>query len=238
MNSFSSKLGLYLNTSRKAKILEIIVLFVLVFLFIKIFESKKGNHLLVNQTVLWLANIFMLCYAYLGVKLRNERFSDYGLSFKKFSLKFARKTFLKSIVVFIIATLMFFIGSMIMVNITGIPENTDLTQHNYLKDNLWVLPLTLISVYISSSFGEEVIYRAFLINRLSQIGMSPNLSVMISAVIFGLIHYDWGPMGIVQTAFMGLALGFAYNYFNKKIWIVILAHMYMDTVLFIMLYLK
>ena len=105
-----------------------------------------------------------------------------------------------------------------------------------------MLMLTLFGVYIVASFGEEVIYRAFLINRISELGLSSKsgriIVVIISAIVFGFAHYSWGPMGIVQTSFMGLALGMSYLYLNKRIWVLILAHVYMDTILMVQLYLS
>ena len=116
-----------------------------------------------------------------------------------------------------------------------------MSGYEYFKDNIWMLILTLIGVYIASSFGEEVIYRAFLINRISEIGQNTKnatiLAVVLSSIIFGLIHYDWGPMGIVQTGFMGLALGVCYIKLKKKLWTLVLAHAYMDTILMVQLYL-
>ena len=95
-------------------------------------------------------------------------------------------------------------------------------------------------VYIVSSFGEEVIYRAFLINRIEQ-SMERNSSsrwvaVGISAVIFGLVHYEWGAIGVVQTGFMGLALGLCYLLLRRNLWILILAHAYLDTILLLQVY--
>jgi membrane protease YdiL (CAAX protease family) len=92
-----------------------------------------------------------------------------------------------------------------------------------------------------SSFGEEVIYRAFIINRVAEMGAGARrawwAAVAVSAVVFGLVHFDWGPMGIVQTAFMGLALGIAYLRVRRRLWVLILAHAYMDTILLVQMYL-
>jgi hypothetical protein len=44
-------------------------------------------------------------------------------------------------------------------------------------------------------------------------------------------------MGIVQTTFMGAAFGFALIYNNYRLWPVVLAHCYLDTILFVQLYL-
>ena len=45
-----------------------------------------------------------------------------------------------------------------------------MSSYEYLQGNLPMLLLSLAGVYIVSSFGEEVLYRGFLINRLAEIG--------------------------------------------------------------------
>jgi len=240
-HAFLNKLGRLLNENKLAKIIEIILVFLVAFLFITAFKSNEASDLVYNQAVIWIANIIMLVIVYIGLKLRGETLIHFGLSFKKFNWKFAFKTLLQSILVFILALAGFIIGSIIMANITGIPQSSDMSGYDYLKDNIWMLFLTLGGVYIVSSFGEEVIYRAFLINRISELGLNTKLgkiiAVIISALIFGLAHYSWGIMGIVQTGFMGLVLGFCYLYLKKRIWILIFAHAYMDTILMLQMYL-
>jgi len=41
---------------------------------------------------------------------------------------------------------------------------------------------------------------------------------------------------MVQTGFMGLALGICYIKLKRRLWILILAHAYMDTILMIQMY--
>jgi membrane protease YdiL (CAAX protease family) len=239
-NALFNKLGQLLKTNRSAKTVEIIMVFLVAFLFIKAFGSNESSDLLYNQTIIWTANILMLLMVFTGIKLRGEGLEHFGFSFKKVTWKIGLKTFLQSIIVFILALAGFVIGSIIMANITGIPESSDMSSYDYLKDNIWMLFLTLGGVYIVSSFGEEVIYRAFLINRISELGLNSKkgkiLAVIISAIIFGLAHYSWGIMGVVQTTFMGLALGGSYLYLKKRIWVLIFAHAYMDTILMFQLY--
>ena len=230
------KISKSLKTNRKVKIFEILFLFFLAFIFIWFFESNKSENIIYNQVLLWVANIFMLIYIYIGIKLRDEKLSDYGLSIKKFNFKYGLKTISRSFLIFIIALIMFIIGSIIMANIVGIPEPSSFSEYNYLKENTWALLLTLLGVYIASSFGEEIIYRVFLINRIEQLKLNKHLVIFISSIVFGFIHYSWGAMGVVQTLLMGLALGYSYLYLKKNIWVIILAHMYMDTILFIQIY--
>ena len=237
---FFKNLGQQLKTNKLAKIAEMAVLFLAAVLIIPIFKSNDDSDLIYNQAIVWIANIVMLIIVFIGIKLRGEGLNHFGFSFKKITIKTGLKSFFQSVIVFILALAAFVIGSIIMANITGIPEASDMSSYDYLKDNIGLLVLTLIGVYMVSSFGEEVIYRAFLINRISEMGLSGKsgriIVVIISSVVFGFVHYSWGPMGIVQTGFMGLVLAISYLYLKKRIWILILTHVYMDTILMLQLY--
>jgi len=148
---------------------------------------------------------------------------------------------LLSFLVFIAALFGFVLGSIIMANISGIPESADMSGYNYLQGNLPMLIVALIAIFIGSSFGEEVIYRGFLITRISEFNLKDKnwtrIAVVVSSVIFGLIHYDWGPMGIVQTGLMGLAFAISFIILKRNLWILIFAHAYMDSILMIQMYL-
>jgi membrane protease YdiL (CAAX protease family) len=235
-----TKLGNQLQTNKLVKVGEILFLFIFAYAFIKLVFPLAGDSPILKQVVLWIANILMLIYVWIGLKLRGESWKAFGLTINSISLRSAIKFILLSLLVFVLAVAGFILGSIIMANITGIPEGANMTGYDYLKDNIGMLILTLAGVYIVSSFGEEVIYRGFLINRISQIGNDSKnatiIAIILSSIIFGLIHYAWGPMGMVQTGFMGLALGICYIKFQKRLWILILAHASMDTILMIQMY--
>lgn len=237
-----TNLGTKLQTNIWYKIAEILVVFLLTFaLILAVIPFVEGN-LILTQLVVWVANIFMLALVWLGLRLRGESLEDFGVTFKVPTWKEGLRIFLLSLLVFVLAMLGFILGSIIMANIVGIPEGANMSNYAYLKDNIGMLFLTLIGVYIVSSFGEEVVYRGFLINRIEQIGISSRyattIAIIISAIIFGFAHYSWGPMGIVQTAFMGLALAICYIKLKRRLWILIIAHMYMDTILMVQVYLN
>ena len=235
-----NKLGNKLLKNKLFKIGEILFLFIFAYIFISLVLPIAENNPLLKQTVFWMVNILMLTYVWFGLKLRGENWKDFGLTFKSISWKASIKALLLSLLVLVLALAGFILGSIIMANIIGIPESANLTGYDYLKDNIGMLLLTLTGVYIVSSFGEEIIYRGFLITRISQIGTDSKkatiIAIIISSIIFGLIHYSWGPMGMVQTGFMGLALGICYVKLKRRLWILILAHAYMDTILMIQMY--
>jgi membrane protease YdiL (CAAX protease family) len=237
----NSEIGKQLRTNRLYKLGEILLVFIIAFAFISLINPIVGDNPIIKQAVVWIANILILLIIWIGLKLRGEGCNTFGLTFKFISWRKGIKVFLLSLLVFVLAVAGFIIGSIIMANITGIPEGANLSGYDYLKDNLGMLLLTLGGVYIVSSLGEEVIYRGFLINRISELGQGSKkgtvIAIVVSSIIFGLVHYKWGPMGIVQTGFMGLVLGICYIKLNKRLWILILAHAYMDTILMLQMYL-
>jgi membrane protease YdiL (CAAX protease family) len=219
---------------------EILLVFLPAFLFIKAMSSWVGEDAIRSLGVIWVANILMLAMVWTSLKLRGQSWKDLGFTFTRVSLPEGLRIFGLSLLVFVIGISGYLIGSIIMANITGIPESTDFSIYDYLKDNIGMLFISLAGVYIVSSFGEEVIYRAFLINRISELAISTKYSsviaVILSSIFFGFVHYQWGPTGIVQTGFMGLAMGICYIKFKKRLWILILAHAYMDTVLLVQMF--
>ncbi len=240
-NKIIYNLGVSLRINPIFKVGELLLVFLIAFIFIGICSPFVGENPILKLSVVWVANVIMLVLIWWGLRLRGEDLHDFGFNIKFYNWKKSLRTFLLSLLVFALALLAFVIGSIIMANITGIPESADMSRYNFLQGNLGLLVFSIVGILMVSSFGEEMIYRGFLINRITQLlPDSTNfkyLAVVISSVIFGLVHYEWGPMGIVQTGFMGLALGTCYIIFNNNLTITIIAHAYMDIILMIQMYL-
>jgi membrane protease YdiL (CAAX protease family) len=182
----------------------------------------------------------MLLIVWALVRRRGTTWKALGLSFNGTAIEGIR-IFLLSLIVFVVGIIAYLLVPVVLAVITGVSESADFTRYEFLRDNPWGLAISLIGVYIVSSFGEEVIYRAFLIYIISEMFISNKyrvaIAVVLSAVIFGLVHYEWGTMGIIQTGMMGLAMGVCYIKFKRRLWVLILAHGYMDTLLLVQLYL-
>jgi CAAX protease family protein len=207
----------------------------------------SGNYLIEEnpftlQIVSWFANMYMIGAVLILQRRAGGSLAEFGLIAVKFATPDILRLVGASLISFVLAAAAFVLGSIIMANITGIPEQADMSSYNFLSGNLPILIVSLTAVFIGSSFGEELIYRGFLITRLTRLlgnnKRATIIAVVISSMIFGLIHYTWGPMGIVQTAFMGAALATAWLKFRKNLWVVILAHAYMDFALLVQMYLS
>lgn len=226
-----------LNSNKFAKLCEIVFIFaVALIVIIAATRVAEGNPLAL-QAMVWCAYILMMGIVWAGLWLRGQTWEHIGLTFKPGNRPTVIRAVLKSLLVFVAAIAAFVLGSIVGANIVGIPEQADMSGFNYLRGNLPMLLLALVAVFIGSSIGEEVIYRGFLITRLGELGgngkWATRISVIVSAIVFGLVHYNWGVMGIIQTTFMGLALGISYLMVGRNLWIPILAHGYMDAILLV-----
>jgi membrane protease YdiL (CAAX protease family) len=71
----------------------------------------------------------------------------------------------------------------------------------------FILAAILVTVV---AFSEEIIFRGYLITRLSAVTGSTALAVFLSAVIFSLGHGYEGATGVISVGTMGLLLALAY----------------------------
>jgi len=109
----------------------------------------------------------------------------------------------------------------------AIPE-PDLSRYDSIAGNLSAAIAMVLILPLTASIPEEIIYRGFLIGRLSDIfGRSTRgatTTVLVQALVFGAIHFQWGIGGMIMTVMMGIVWGTAYLLCGRNLWIVILAH--------------
>jgi membrane protease YdiL (CAAX protease family) len=198
-----------------------------------------GDAPLAHQVVVWLVNVLMLIWIWLGLRVRGQTWEHFGLR-RLQGLREVLRTLLQALTVFIAAMLAFVVGALVMTRWMPTTPPADMSDYAYLQGNLPLLLLALAAVFVVSSFGEEAIYRGFLMNRLAELlpARSASLTAVgISSVAFGLVHFSWGIVGVVQTTLMGVALATAYLVVRRNLWVLVLAHAFMDSLLLIQLYL-
>ena len=240
--SCTTRLGQWLLTSQQAKSVEIVVVLLPGVIALLCATPLAQDNMLAGQGIVAAAILVMVALIWAGLRLRGQDFGHIGLAFGGLSVRGFVRAASVSVVVFVVAIGAFVAAAIVMATIIGHPESADMSDYDYLRGNLPALILSLASVYITASFGEEVIYRGFLITRLREMRATARpawaSAVSISAVLFGLAHVSWGLAGVVQTTCMGVALGASYLLVRRNLWITILAHGYMDTILVVQLYLS
>lgn len=236
------RLGHALHARRAAKVAELVAFVAVTAVVLAVGLPFAGGDLVATQLVIWVANIAMLLTIALGLYLRRQPPTHFGLSFRLPTLRTAVTTVLLSVVVFLTSALAFAAGAVVTAIIYGRPEQADMSGYDYLQGNLPLFLVSLAGVYVASSFGEEVTYRAFLINRIAELlpdsRHANTVALIVSSLVFGLVHSGWGIPGMIQTTCMGLALGAWYLRLRDNLWINVLAHAYLDTLLLVPLYLQ
>jgi CAAX protease family protein len=232
--------GRALNENAGAKVAEIGLVALVAFLTIAGGWRLVGEAPLARQAVVWIANVLMLLVIWLGLHLRGQTPEQLGLSLRPGGTRAVLRTILQALVVLVIALLAFVAGSVLMARAAASGETADMSGYSYLQGNLPMLILALAAVYVVSSFGEEVIYRGFLMNRVAEITGGRSVAwasaVLVSSVAFGLVHFSWGIVGVVQTTLMGFALAVSYLVVKRNLWVLVLAHACIDSLLLIQLY--
>ena len=98
-------------------------------------------------------------------------------------------------------------------------EPHDYSRFAFLECNLRNLVLFTIFMWVAAAFGEEFFYRGYVMKQLAEILGGGNRAwaagVMLSSVVFGVVHWYQGASGIITTGTMGLILGTAF-YLNRR----------------------
>ncbi|MDA8019433.1 MAG: CPBP family intramembrane metalloprotease [Thermoanaerobaculia bacterium] len=104
----------------------------------------------------------------------------------------------------------------------------DVSRFDGTRGNLGVLVGTVLTVWLTSAFPEEVIWRGFLLTRLAKLAgggrLAWGIALALSSVHFGLIHFYQGVSGVVVTGLSGFLYGLAFLICRRNLWVVIVAH--------------
>lgn len=123
--------------------------------------------------------------------------------------------------------------------LTGQP--LDLSQFASLRGNVTSLIVWLAASWTLAAFGEEMAYRGYVLNRLSdlfgrgRVGWAVGL--IGSAILFGFGHAYQGATGILETSLFACVMGGMYLAGGRNLWLPIVAHGVYDTVAFVLIFL-
>lgn len=116
----------------------------------------------------------------------------------------------------------------------------DMSQFEGFVGNNQLLAMYLTISWTTAGFGEELIWRGFVMTRFAKLFGDSRAArvtaVVVTAVLFGLLHMRQGSLGIISTGFVALVLGASFFASRRNLWLVFIAHGVMDTMAFIYLY--
>lgn len=123
-------------------------------------------------------------------------------------------------------------------NFEGKPP--DLSDLRPIVGNPLLLLAALVANWILAAFGEEMVFRGYLMNRVAGFfgGTRGAWAVSLVAVsaIFGACHEAQGMTGMLQEGFAGFLLGLLYLACGRQLAVPIVAHGMSNTLAFVLIY--
>jgi membrane protease YdiL (CAAX protease family) len=112
--------------------------------------------------------------------------------------------------------------------------------YHYLVGNRAALPAMLYAVTVGAGFGEETVFRGYVFERLRKlfggVAWATRLIVLLSAALFGVVHYPvQGLAGAQQATIVGLVFGTIFA-LTGRIWMLMFAHAAFDLTAVAMIY--
>ena len=179
--------------------------------------------------------IFLLLFAWLSLRLRKLRWRDVGLTLyrswrRSIALGVAAGVALEALELFVTQPLL----------IRVLHKKPDLDLFRALHGNIrWTL-LAIAGAWTLAAFGEEMVYRGYLMNRVADLFDRTSAawiaSLFIVHVGFGLAHAYQGLTGVLDEALMGFLLGILYLRCGRSLAVPIIAHGLTDTIDFVLIY--
>jgi membrane protease YdiL (CAAX protease family) len=225
------------NFMRLRPILEIMGAF-LPILVLGIIGTVLGTDTFFGGMIVTIGYILSILIATVFLKIRGSSWREIGLA-RPQSWK---RTVLYGVGVLLALLVMNIVLQVIAINLPGAEvAPIDQSRFNPLEGNLVIFLLFVLLSWTTIAFGEEMFYRAFLITQLQEVVPTSKLGkvfvLFASSLIFGLVHWVEGPLGVMTTFAMGLILGAVYLRSGRNLWITIIAHGLVNTIRFLFLFL-
>jgi uncharacterized protein len=172
---------------------------------------------------------FLLLLAWVSMRLRGVRWRDVGFArYRNWPV-----TLFFGIVAGAVAeTFQLLVTQPLLARLTG--KQPDLADFRILTGNVkWTL-IALALTWTLAAFGEELVWRGYLMNRVAGLGKYTRLAWIVSLLaanaIFGLAHSNQGVTGIIEEGIAGVLLGVMYLSAGRNLAVPIVAHGVQDTI--------
>lgn len=179
---------------------------------------------------------YLLLFGWLSLWARKLRWRDVGLSiFRNWKTTLA----LGVTAGVLMEAFELFVSQPLLVKLLGKPPDFD--DFRPLLGN-WKLTLIFIALaWTVAAFGEELVYRGYLMNRVADLLNRTRGAWMLSLIVvhlgFGLAHIYQGVTGAIDEALMGFLMGVIYLRTGRNLAVPIVAHGVADTIDFVLFFL-
>jgi hypothetical protein len=188
-----------------------------------IFVADAHHLILLSKTP------YLLILAWISLRIRGLRWCDVGL--------FHNRNWLIVLLVGILGGLALeaielYISQPLLMRLTG--KQPDLSDFATLHANVGNSAIALAFIWTLAAFGEEMVWRGYLMSRVADLGHRTRAAWIISLVVvncaFGFAHSYQGITGIIDEGLMGFLLGILYLVTGCNLIVPVIAHGVQDTI--------
>ncbi len=178
---------------------------------------------------------FLLLLGWLSLRLRGVGWRDVGLAHPASWVRIIVWATAAGLALELFCT---FVTVPLLSRFVGQPP--DLSDFRPMVGSLRLVLLFTLINWPLAAFGEEMVYRGYLMNRIAGIGgggrWAWTLSLVTVSALFGAGHFYQGPTGMIQESISGLLLGLVYLAARRSLWMSIVAHGISNQVAFLLIY--
>jgi membrane protease YdiL (CAAX protease family) len=195
-----------------------------------IFWADFKHHIYFSKTP------YLLLFGWASLRVRRLRWKDVGLS------RF--RSWKTTIGLGIAAGLLLegfelFVSQPILVRLLG--KQPDLEDFRALTGDLKTTLIFIALAWTLAAFGEEMVYRGYLMNRVADLMNRTRSAWIVSLIVvhvgFALAHAYQGWTGAIDEGFQGLLLGIIYLRTGRTLAVPIIAHGVSDSIDFVLMFL-
>lgn len=122
--------------------------------------------------------------------------------------------------------------------VTGVPHDYSIVEG--VRGSLQGLILTVLLIWVTVAFMEEILFRGFLMTEIVKLlgssGWALTVNIVFTSVVFGLAHWYQGRSGVLSSGTIGLLISLMFVYSGFNLWLVILIHGFIDTTYLVLMY--
>lgn len=170
------------------------------------------------------------------IEYKGKAFSELGFQREKFTTK--NIFVLAPLVALGLFIFYAFLLVPVITKLTGVP--IDYSSFDEIKGNLPALLLTLLIVWVTAGFGEEIIFRGYFMRQFVKFFGESKISIVLNIILvtgfFGFMHSGQGITGQLVTWFIGALIALIFYLRKYDLWFVIAVHGFFNTIALICLY--
>jgi membrane protease YdiL (CAAX protease family) len=171
-----------------------------------------------------------------AIEYKKDLFKSLGFQRDKFNVKN-----LLIIAPLVGAAIFLFYSYVMLPSITYLTgQSIDLSVFDPYKGNLTACISLLGYIWTSAAFGEEIVFRGYLMRQFTKFFGSSTVSlvfnILLLGILFGYVHAYQGISGQLLSGITGMFLAIIFHFKKNDLWFNVAVHGFIDTVFVIYLY--